>query len=325
MANGRSDFDFFIGSWRVRNRKLRARLAGSNDWDEFDGTAVARAILGGAGNVNDFVAAEPSGPIHGFALRLFDPASGQWSIYWAGGDTGRLDLPPMVGSFREGRGEFYNQETFEGRPVFVRFVWSDVTPSSCRWDQAFSADGGRSWETNWTMEFARASERVDEERKPEPPRFAPEPAATCGMLIRRPVPETFAAFVDPEITTRFWFTRSSGRLESGKSLLWEWEMYGISIPVTVEAIEPDRRIVVEWPAEGGSNRVEWTFTPWENDSTFVRIVARGFTGDAAAVRQQVADATQGFSLVLAGLKALLEHGVRLELVRDRFPKGLEEH
>jgi hypothetical protein len=156
VRNAQSDFDFFFGRWKVRNRRLREPLQGSNLWDEFEGIAVVQPILGGKGNVNDFEAQGPSGLIQGFALRLFNPRSQEWSIYWASGDRGTLDLPPMIGSFRDGRGEFYNQETFEGRGIFVRFVWSGITATSCRWEQAFSADGGRTWETNWIMEFTRS-------------------------------------------------------------------------------------------------------------------------------------------------------------------------
>lgn len=150
------------------------------------------------------------------------------------------------------------------------------------------------------------------------------PAVSTGMLIRRPAAEVFEAFIDPEITTRFWFTRSSGRLAAGQQVQWEWEMYGVSIPVDVKALEPHRRIVVEWPGEGGPGTVEWLFTPLDDGSTFVGITNTGFTGTGAELAKQTADAAEGFSLVLAGLKALLEHGVRLNLVADRFPRGLDE-
>ena len=155
VSNAQSDFDFFIGRWKVHNRRLTERLRGSTLWDEFEGTVVVRPILRGKGNVNEYEAEGPSGPIQGFALRLFNPRSRQWSIYWATGANGTLDLPPMIGSFHDGRGEFYNQEMFEGRAIYVRFVWSGITATSCRWEQAFSADGGKTWETNWIMEFAR--------------------------------------------------------------------------------------------------------------------------------------------------------------------------
>ncbi len=150
------------------------------------------------------------------------------------------------------------------------------------------------------------------------------PVAKTGMLIRTPVAEVFEAFVDPKVTTKFWFTKGSDRLETGKQVTWDWEMYGISIPVTVKAVEPGKRIVIEWPGASGPTTVEWTFTTCDA-GTFVRITNSAFTGDGDSLVQQATDSTQGFSLVLAGLKALLEHGVQLNLVADRYPKGIEEH
>jgi uncharacterized protein YndB with AHSA1/START domain len=151
------------------------------------------------------------------------------------------------------------------------------------------------------------------------------PITNTGMLIRKSVADVFEAFVNPDITTRFWFTKSSGRLEAGKQVQWEWEMYGISIPVSVKALEPNKRIVIEWPGSSGPTTVEWKFAPQKDGTTFVSIAEVGFTGDGDALVKQVTDSTQGFSLVLAGLKALLEHDVRLNLVADRYPKGIEEH
>jgi uncharacterized protein YndB with AHSA1/START domain len=145
------------------------------------------------------------------------------------------------------------------------------------------------------------------------------------MLIRKPVDEVFDAFVNPDITTKFWFTKSSGRLEAGTQVQWDWEMYSISIPVKVRTIEPNRRIVIEWPGYQNPTTVEWAFAPQEDGTTFVRITEAGFAGSGDEVVKQVTDSTQGFSLVLAGLKALLEHNVSLNLVKDRFPKGIEEH
>ena len=149
------------------------------------------------------------------------------------------------------------------------------------------------------------------------------PMAKTGMLIRKPVAEVFEAFVNPDITTKFWFTKGSGRLEPGKQVQWDWEMYGISIPVTVKCIEPLERIVIEWPGQNGPSTVEWLFRPLEDDSTFVSITNSGFLGNGDELVSQATDSTQGFSLVLAGLKALLEHNVRLNLVADRFPRGIE--
>jgi uncharacterized protein YndB with AHSA1/START domain len=151
------------------------------------------------------------------------------------------------------------------------------------------------------------------------------PIAKTGMLIRKPVADVFDAFVNPDITTKFWFTKSSGRLAAGKEVQWDWEMYSISVPVTVKAIESNKRVVIEWPGYSGPTTVEWIFAPQEDGTTFVSITEAGFTGDGDELVRQVADSTQGFSLVLAGLKALLEHNVRLNLVADRYPKGIEEH
>jgi uncharacterized protein YndB with AHSA1/START domain len=150
-------------------------------------------------------------------------------------------------------------------------------------------------------------------------------AAKTGMLIRKPVADVFQAFVNPDITTKFWFTKSSGRLEAGTKVRWSWEMYDISIEVMAKAIEPNRRIAIEWPGYSGPTTIEWTFEPYQNGATFVRVTESGFTGDAEHLIKYVAESTQGFTLVLAGLKALLEYDIRLNLVADRFPKGLEDH
>jgi uncharacterized protein YndB with AHSA1/START domain len=150
------------------------------------------------------------------------------------------------------------------------------------------------------------------------------PVAKTGMLIRRPVADVFAAFIDPEVTTRFWFTKSSGRLVAGERVKWEWEMYGASTDVTVKVIEPNRRIVVEWDGYSGSTTVEWKFASLEKGTTFVSIAESGWTGDGDALVEYACDSTQGFTWTLAGCKAYLEHGIRLNLVADRFPKGPSE-
>jgi len=154
---GARDFDFFFGRWQVRHRRLRERLAGSREWIEFDGTSVAQPLLGGFGNVDDNVFALDGHTVRGVTLRSFDPATGQWSIWYL--DTraplGPLD-PPVRGSFRDGVGTFHADDTFAGRPIKVRFTWSAVAPSTPHWEQAFSADVGATWETNWEMDFRRA-------------------------------------------------------------------------------------------------------------------------------------------------------------------------
>jgi uncharacterized protein YndB with AHSA1/START domain len=152
---------------------------------------------------------------------------------------------------------------------------------------------------------------------------ASPPVAKAEMLIRRPVDVVFAAFVDPSVTSQFWFTRGSGRLEPGARVDWHWDMYGFSVPVAVKAVDPGRRIVVEWGAGAETTTIAWTFTPLA-DGTFVSIVNSGFAGRPDAVVRQAIGAAEGFAFVLAGLKALLEHGVRLNLVADRFPAGIEK-
>lgn len=150
------------------------------------------------------------------------------------------------------------------------------------------------------------------------------PVAQTGMLIRRPVAEVFEAIVNPAIITQFWFTKSSGRLEAGKQVQWEWEMYGISIPVTTTTLKPNERIVIEWPGENGPTTVEWGFAPLADGTAFVSISHTGFAGSGDELVKQATDSTQDFSLVLAGLKAFLEHNIRLNLVADRYPPGIEE-
>lgn len=147
------------------------------------------------------------------------------------------------------------------------------------------------------------------------------PVASAGMLIRRPVAEVFEAFVDPAITTRLWFTKSSGRLEAGKHVTWDWEMYGVSAQVDVKEIETNRRILIEWSGANGPVSAEWVFESRADDTTFVVITNTGFGGNADEAVAEAIDSAGGFALVLAGLKALLEHGIVLNLVPDRFPDG----
>ena len=147
-------------------------------------------------------------------------------------------------------------------------------------------------------------------------------AVETGMLIRRAPHAVFEAFVDPAITSHFWFSTGSGRLEPGRTVTWRWEMYDLSIPVTATAVEPDDRVVFDWPGQDGSHRVECTFRPHGDDATFVNIRETGFTLQGAALTGALANAREGFTLVLAGAKAWLEHDVELGLVPDRYPPGV---
>jgi len=152
--DGRNDFDFLVGTWKVYHRMLTQRLKGSTDWIEFEGETVDRKIINGLGNMDENIIHMKNGPVHAISLRLFNPASKEWSIHWSTDRMGVLDVP-MIGGFKDGRGAFYSQETHYGMHVYSRFIWSKITADSCQWEQALSDDGGKTWETNWIMEFKR--------------------------------------------------------------------------------------------------------------------------------------------------------------------------
>lgn len=152
--DGRNDFDFLIGSWKVHHRMLIQRLKGSTDWVEFEGETVDRKIMNGLGNMDENLIHMKTGTVHAISLRLFNPASKEWSIHWSTDRMGVLDIP-MIGGFKDGRGEFYAQEVNDGKHVYSRFIWSKITANACQWEQALSEDGGKTWETNWIMEFKR--------------------------------------------------------------------------------------------------------------------------------------------------------------------------
>ena len=155
MDDGRNDFDFWMGSWKVRNRCLRERLAASDEWVEFDATVTARPLAGVLGNEDEF-RTDHDGGFVGMSFRFFDPETKTWSIYWADSRRpGKLD-PPVYGSFEGERGSFQGADTLGGRPILMRFDWSGVRTPTPRWEQSFSADGGKSWEANWVMDFVRA-------------------------------------------------------------------------------------------------------------------------------------------------------------------------
>ena len=153
------DFDFFTGRWRVRHRRLKARLAGCEDWQEFEGSCETRLLLGGLGNLDDNSLEVPGAPYRAVTLRSFDPKSNQWAIWWLDGRTPHALDQPMLGGWEGGVGLFYCDDVFEGRPIRVRFTWRNPSQDACRWEQAFSADGGETWETNWFMDFTRVAER----------------------------------------------------------------------------------------------------------------------------------------------------------------------
>ncbi|MGE5234563.1 MAG: NIPSNAP family protein [Acidobacteriota bacterium] len=157
-SDGARDFDFLMGRWKVYNRRLRERLRGSTEWDEFEATNVSRPLLDGLGNEDEYRTDHWPGFV-GMAFRFFDPATKRWAIYWADSVRGVLE-PPVFGGFDGGTGVFTGTDTLEGRPIRVRFIWSGVDTSTPRWEQAFSADDGKTWETNWTMDFVRTEGAV---------------------------------------------------------------------------------------------------------------------------------------------------------------------
>jgi hypothetical protein len=149
------DFDFEFGDWLVDHHRLRERLTGCQDWDDFTGTTRARPIFGGQGNFEENLMQMPAGPVHAAALRTFDPVSGLWAIWWLAANAPHVMDVPVKGRFEGGVGTFYADDTLRGQPIKVRFQWLDTLTALPRWEQAFSPDGGQSWETNWKMTFRR--------------------------------------------------------------------------------------------------------------------------------------------------------------------------
>jgi len=153
---GQHGFDFEIGSWKIHLKRLEQRLAGSTTWVEIDGTSVTRKIWDGRADLEEFEVDSPTGHIEGLTLRLYNPQTRQWSLYWANSKDGTLGLP-TIGEFKNGRGEFFDTEPSgpNGRAILVRFVWSDITPNSAHFEQSFSDDGGKTWEVNWITDQTR--------------------------------------------------------------------------------------------------------------------------------------------------------------------------
>ncbi len=157
MAAAGQEFDPMFGVWKVRHRRLASRLAGADDWRDFEGRSETRPILGGAGNVEDNHILMPDGAYRAAAFRSWDAAARRWSIWWLDGRAPGALETPVRGGFEAGLGAFYAEDAFEGRPIRVRFLWRGIGTDAPRWEQAFSTDGGENWETNWTMDFARPS------------------------------------------------------------------------------------------------------------------------------------------------------------------------
>ena len=155
VRNGQHAFDFEIGSWKTHVSRLQHPLTGSRSWVEYEGTSVVRALWNGKANLVELDVSGPAGRIEGMSLRLYNPASGQWSLNFANSASGVLGVP-TVGEFRNGRGEFYDQEALGERTILVRFVIEQLSEDTCRFEQAFSGDGGHTWEVNWIATDTRA-------------------------------------------------------------------------------------------------------------------------------------------------------------------------
>jgi len=145
---GEHDFDFEIGTWKTHLRRLQRPLSGSTTWLEYEGTTVVSKVLDGRANLVELKVAGPAGRLEGLSLRLYEPESRKWTLNFANINDGKLTTP-SIGEFKNGRGEFFNDDTYNGRPIRVRFVITKVTQDEYRFEQSFSADGGETWEVNW--------------------------------------------------------------------------------------------------------------------------------------------------------------------------------
>jgi hypothetical protein len=175
--DGQHDFDFNLGAWKTQVSRLQHPLTGSSTWVHYEGTHIVRKVWNGRANLGELEVDGPAGHIEGLALRLYNPHSHQWNVYFANSGNGTMDGMPLVGSFQGGRGYFVDQEDFNGRNILVRNVWSDITPTSCRSEQAFSADGGRTWEVNWIAVDTRLPDDAQPARGPA----QPQPPAPQGL------------------------------------------------------------------------------------------------------------------------------------------------
>ena len=159
--DGSHDFDFFVGRWKFHLKRRLNPLSGSNKWVEFEGIDVDRNLLNGKSNLDELAVDGPTGHVEGITLRLYNAETHQWSLYWANGKAGVIGGPPNVGEFKDGRGEFYCQDTFNGRMVLIRYAWSDITATSAHFEQSYSDDGGKTWEVNWITDQTRISDSPD--------------------------------------------------------------------------------------------------------------------------------------------------------------------
>jgi len=161
--DGQHDFDFEEGRWKIHLKRLLHPLTGSNSWVEFDVTSVTREVWDWKAWLEEFKTSGSTGKVEGLTLRLYHPDSRQWYLYWSNAEDGVMGIP-TIGEFKNGVGEFYDQEAFHGRTILVRYVWSAITPNSAHFEQSFSDDGGKSWEVNWVTDQIRMREESSRAR-----------------------------------------------------------------------------------------------------------------------------------------------------------------
>lgn len=157
LRDGQHDFDPLIGSWKYHLKRRLHPLTGSTTWVEFDGTGVCYKIWDGGGSLDTIAVDGPTGHVEGLTLRIYNPEAHQWSLFWANRKTGKMDVP-QIGEFKNGRGEFFAQDTINGKAILIRFVWTDLTTNSPHFEQSFSDDGGKTWEVNWITDQVRVKD-----------------------------------------------------------------------------------------------------------------------------------------------------------------------
>jgi hypothetical protein len=248
QRDGQHDFDWEIGTWKTHLKRRVHPLTGSNEWVEYEGTTVVRKIWDGRANLVELEVEGPAGRIEGLSLRLYNPESRQWSLNFANASGGTLFVP-AIGEFRQGRGEFYNQETLNGRAILVRFVISDVTPDSARFEQSFSDDGGKTWEANWIAEDTRV----------DAPAFAMELPQDLAQAVKDYDQAQFNNDI-PELTRRvsddYVLVNSDATVENKQKVLADHSRPGFKIdPYVVE--QPVGKVWDNAAVIGGLAQLSW--------------------------------------------------------------------
>jgi hypothetical protein len=244
--DGQHDFDFEIGTWKTHLRRRLHPLTGSTTWVEYDGTTVVRKLWDGRANLVELEVDGAAGHIEALSLRLYRPQSRQWSLNFANSSSGSVSVP-TIGQFKNGRGEFYDQEALNGRAILVRFVISDITPNSCRFEQAFSDDGGKTWEVNWIATDTRVKDQPD------------QTTAARGALPKTPDSETVAQSADHDGPGDFDFELGSWKIHLKRllhpltgSTTWA-EFDGSSV---TRKVWNGRAQIEEFETDGAAGRVE---------------------------------------------------------------------